>query len=347
MSSAVHAAPIASPREPGADPRVAVVIITMNGRERIGRTLRELAALPERPQVVVVDNGSVDGTAGHVRRRFPQVRVIELAENLGAAGRTAGVEAVEAPYVAFAEDDSWYEPGALAAAANLLDAHPEVGLINSHVLVGPDRRPEPLHEDMVGTPVPDRPGLPGHRILSFLEGVSIVRREAYLAVGGFDPVLHVGGPEEHLAADLLAAGWELRYVPEIRSRHVPDHKQPSAFVRRRGLRNTLWFAWGRRPLGPALRWTVHVLRDSPPTAATALGVLDAVRGLPRVVRRRRPLPPAIERDMALLDEPKMRSEVRRYGRSSASSHRIGSPLPRPRTPSSASTPASASRRTAP
>jgi hypothetical protein len=281
------------------------------------------------------------------------------------------VAAVEAPYVAFAEDDSWYEPGALRRAADLLDAHPEVALINAHVLVGPDRRPEPLHEDMVDTPVRDRPGLPGHRILSFLEGVSIVRREAYTAVGGFDPVLHVGGPEEHLAADLLAAGWELRYVPEVTCRHVPDHREPSAFVRRRGLRNTLWFAWGRRPLGPALRWTAHVVRDSPATAATALGVLDALRGLPRVVRSRRPLPPEVERDMALLDGPKMRSKVRRYGRGPArraaaltASHpgvrrpaRPPSPRPRPSglpldrspvpspvTPSSARAPASASRR---
>jgi len=347
MSSAVQAVRDASPRAGRADPRVAVVIITMNGRARVGRTLRALEELPERPQIVVVDNASADGTPAHVRAAFPRVRVVELDENRGAAGRTAGVEAVNAPYVACAEDDSWYEPGALARAADLLDAHPEVGLINSHVLVGPDGRPEPLHEDMVGTPVPDRPGLPGHRILSFLEGVSIVRRAAYLGVGGFDPVLHVGGPEEHLAADLLAAGWELRYVPEVRSRHVPDHKQPSAFVRRRGLRNTLWFAWGRRPPGPALRWTLHVLRDSPPTAATALGLLDALRGLPRVLRRRRPLPAAVERDMALLDGPKMRSKVRRYGRGAPGSHRIGSALGRLRTPSSASTPASASRRTAP
>ena len=306
------------------DPRVAVVIITLNGRTRIARALEHLTALPERPEIVVVDNASTDGTADLVRARFPQVRVLELDENRGAAGRNVGVAAVEAPYVAWAEDDSWYEPGALRRAADLLDAHPEVALINAHVLVGPDRRPEPLHADMVGTPVPDRPGLPGHRILSFLEGVSIVRRQAFAAVGGFDPVLHVGGPEEHLAADLLAAGWELRYVPEIRCRHVPDHGEPSTYVRRRGLRNTLWFAWGRRPLGPALRWSLHVLRDSPPTAATALGVLDALRGLPRVLRTRRPLPRAVERDMALLDEPKMRSKVRRYGRA------VPRPRPRPR-----------------
>jgi GT2 family glycosyltransferase len=290
-------------------------MIVLDGRRRIGRALERLSALPEGPQIVVVDNASTDGTAGLVGRRFPGVRVVMLPDNRGAAGRNAGVAAVDAPYVAFAEDDSWYEPGALRAAADLLDAHPEVALVNAHVLVGEFPRPDPLHADMVGTPVPERrPGLPGHRILSFQEGVSIVRRSAFEAVGGFDRRVSIGGPEEHLAADLLAAGWELRYVPSVRARHVPDHAGPSPLVRRLGLRNTLWFSWGRRPLRPAMRMTLHVIRSSPANRATLLGVADAVRGLPRVLRERRLLPPEVEADMAALDPSKIASTARSYGR---------------------------------
>jgi GT2 family glycosyltransferase len=157
------------------------------------------------------------------------------------------------------------------------------------------------------------PGGPYSAHLSFLEGVSIVRREAFLAVGGFDPRLLVGGPEEHLAADLLADGWELRYVPSVNARHVPDHAAPSPLVRRLGLRNTLWFAWGRRPPAAALRWSVHVVRSSPVNAATLLGIVDALRELPRVLRERRRLPPAVEAEMALLDDLKRSSRARCYG----------------------------------
>src|SRR4051794_32246258 len=235
-------------------------MITRNGGERIGRALEQLSRLPEGPEILVVDNASADGTVARIRDGFPQVRVLELDRNLGAAARNLGVQRVSAPYVAFAEDDSWYEPGALQAAERLLERHPDVALINAHELVGEDGRPDPLHADMVNTPVSDRPGLPGHRILSFLEGVSIVRREAFLSVGGFDARLRGAGAEEHLAADLLCAGWELRYVPAVVARHVPDHRQPSPQTRRRGGRNTLWFAWSRRPLWPAVHWTVHVLR---------------------------------------------------------------------------------------
>jgi N-acetylglucosaminyl-diphospho-decaprenol L-rhamnosyltransferase len=296
------------------DDRVAVVLITYNAAARVPRALERLSALPEQPALVVVDNASTDGTPDAIRRDFPHVRVIRLDRNLGAAGRNHGVAAVAAPYVAFAEDDSWYEPGALSTAADLLDRHPGVALINAHVRVGEDGRDEPLHREMVGTSVSDRPGRPGHRILSFLEGVSIVRRSAFLDVGGFDERLGLGGPEEHLAADLLTAGWDLRYVPEVGARHMPDHREPSPLVRRMGLRNALWFAWGRRPLRPALRWTAHLLGDSPANRATLLGIADALRGAPRVLRHRRPLPPDVERDVARLDPSRLHSEVRSYGR---------------------------------
>lgn len=219
----------------------------------------------------------------------------------------------EAPVIVVV--DNAYEPGALRAAADILDAHPAVALVNAHVLVGEDGRAEPLHAEMVDTPVPERRvGLPGHRILSFLEGVSIVRRAAFEAVGGFDPRTALGGPEEHLAADLLAGGWELRYVPAVRARHVPDHMTPSSLVRRLGLRNTLWFSWGRRPPGPAMRMTLHVIGSSPPNRATLLGVAGALRGLPRVLRERRPLPRDVEADMARLDAAKIASTARSYGR---------------------------------
>jgi len=296
------------------DPRIAVVMITRNGSERIGRSLERLIALPEAPEIVVVDNGSTDGTGEHVRARFPRVTVVALPDNRGAAGRNAGVAATGCPYIAFAEDDSWYEPGALPRAADVLDAHPAVGLIHAHTLVGEDRRPDPILRDMVDTPVPDDGTLPGHPIMSFLEGVSIVRRTAFEQAGGFDPRLLVGGPEEHLAAELLRHGWELRYVPDVVARHLPDHGSPGPTVRALGLRNTLWFAWLRRPWRSALRWTAHVISDSPRNAATLHGIAGALRGLPWVLRERRVLPPDVERRWALLDRQRMTSSARRYGR---------------------------------
>src|SRR4051794_6982782 len=67
--------------------RVGVAIATRERRADLERTLARLLALPERPAVCVVDNGSADGTPAAIRARFPQVDVVELGENRGAPAR--------------------------------------------------------------------------------------------------------------------------------------------------------------------------------------------------------------------------------------------------------------------
>jgi hypothetical protein len=66
------------------------------------------------------------------------------------------------------------------------------------------------------------------------------------------------------------------------------------------------------PEGP--RWTLHVLRSSPANATTALGCFDALRWLVRLPSERRPLSPEVEAATALLDESKINSRARCYGR---------------------------------
>jgi len=82
-----------------------VVVATRDRRERLACCLRALAELPERPPVIVVDNGSGDGSGALVRERFPEVRLIELASNQGAVARNVGVAAARTELVAFADDE--------------------------------------------------------------------------------------------------------------------------------------------------------------------------------------------------------------------------------------------------
>ena len=170
------------------EPRVAVVIITRDRPDDLARTLGRLHALPERPTVLVVDNGSRDG----VRTGFPEVVVLRQERDLGAAGRTAGVLAATAPYIAFCDDDSWWEPGSLSAAADLLDAHPDVALLAARVELAGGRL-EPTCAAMARAPLTGRPGLPGPPVHGFVACGAVVRRDAYLAAGGFEPDWGVGG----------------------------------------------------------------------------------------------------------------------------------------------------------
>jgi GT2 family glycosyltransferase len=59
-------------------------------------------------------------------------------------------------------------------------------------------------------------------LLSVLAGASMVRREAFVQVGGFEPRLLLGGEEELLSADFAAAGWALRYLSDLLVDHAPS-----------------------------------------------------------------------------------------------------------------------------
>jgi GT2 family glycosyltransferase len=217
------ALPVASPD--GAlrtDPRITVVVITRNRRERLVRTLSRLTSLPERPPVVVVDNASDDGTPDVVRSRFPDVRVVALPANQGALARTVGVRAATTPYVAFSDDDSWWAAGALSRAADHFDAAPRLGLLASRVVVEPGGAVDPVCRQMAASPLAPAPDLPGPAVLGFVACGSVVRRRAFLQVGGFHPVIFFAGEETVLALDLAAAGWGLAYVDEVTAHHQPE-----------------------------------------------------------------------------------------------------------------------------
>ena len=184
---------------PDVPPSVTVVVASQNRREEL------LATLPrhEAP-VVLVDNGSTDGTADAVRQARPEVTVIPLDRNVGARARTLGVERAGTPFVAFADDDSWWAPGDLARAAAVLRAHPRLAVLNARILVGPEERLDPACAGMADSPLGTPADLPGPALLGFVACGAMVRTEAFLAAGGFDPVVRFPGEEERLALYLAS-----------------------------------------------------------------------------------------------------------------------------------------------
>ena len=284
-----------------AETRVTVVIVTRNRLPELLTTLDHLRTLPEEPKVVVVDNASSDGTPQTVCRSYPDVEVIPLDENLGGAGRNVGVKRVDTPYVAFSDDDSWWAPGSLSRAADLFDEHPRLGLLAARTLVGPEEREDPICEEMERSPLPAEPDLPGSPVLGFLACAAVVRRSAYLEVGGFDPRLLIGGEEALLAADLASAGWGLAYVDKLMAHHHPSTVRDARVRRRSGIRNALWLAWLRRPAPIAARQTLRVLGVALRDADTRAVLLDSLRGLPWALQERRVVPPHVESRLRTLD----------------------------------------------
>ena len=280
---------------------VTIVMITHNRRDEVLRSLEHLIRLPEDPEIVLVDNGSDDATTVAVDRQYPRVKILALDQNLGAAGRTIGVAHAATPYVAFCDDDTWWEPGSLSRAAELFEIHPRLAVMTGQILVGPDERQDPICAELEQSPLPDEPGLPGYPLLGFLAGASIIRRSAFLEAGGFDSRFFIGGEEELLALDLATRGWSLRYVPELVVHHHPSPNRNSVSRRWHLLRNALWSAWLRRPLRSACRETIRLIRTSPRDKTALMGLSHALAGMPWILRERRVVPPWVEHRLALLD----------------------------------------------
>jgi GT2 family glycosyltransferase len=269
---------------------VTVVVASRNRRDDL------LASLPrhEAP-VILVDNGSTDGTVAAVRAARPEVTVLPLDRNVGARARTIGVARAGTPFVAFADDDSWWAPGDLARAVAILRAHPRLAVLNARILVGPDERPDPACREMADSALGTAPDLPGPSLLGFVACGAVVRTEAFQAVGGFDPVVKFPGEEERLALDLAAAGWGLAYVDSVTVHHHPSPRRDAPGRRQAAIwRSRLLTAVMRLPAHDVARLLVGALRAG---RAGREGLLRALPDVAAALRRRRTIPARLRADL--------------------------------------------------
>jgi GT2 family glycosyltransferase len=159
------------------------------------------------------------------------------------------------------------------------------------MLVGPEERPDPICTDMAESPLTAEPDLPGPAILGFLACGVVVRREAYLAVGGFDDVIFFVGEEERLAVDLAAAGWGLAYVEDIVAHHHPSTSRDPRGRQTLTARNAVLNAVLRRPWPVVAHAMLAAARGG---SSEWRGLGSALRKLPRALVRRRTLPSPVE-----------------------------------------------------
>lgn len=292
----------------GADASVGVFVITHNRAEELCRTLDQLVALSEGPSttpsttpatspsptptIVVVDNASVDDTVERVGRRHPDITLLRSDRNLGGAARVLGARALDTRYVAFCDDDAWWTPGSLRRAVQHLDRCPGMAAVCGAVVVvtPPDRRPrtDPTSVVMARSPLPARPGQPGPRLVGLIASATVIRRDLFLAHGGFEARFGVGGEEALLALDLLDAGWDLCFAPGCVLVHQPSARRVSSRDRRIGeVCTELLTVWLRFPFPALLAATVRTLLADLPSAGP--GALAALRHLPWVCASRRPV----------------------------------------------------------
>ncbi len=220
-------------RAPSPASAVTVVIPNWNGRRWLPGCLESLARQEQPPaRVIVVDNGSSDDSLAYLRETHPAVDVLPLATNTGFAGAAnAGLRAARTPFVALINTDVELDPDWVGRMANALARDPAAASVACKMLdlADPTRvydAGDILRRDGAceqrGRFRPDRPefGYPSE-IFGACAGAALYRREAVLALGGFDEHYFAYLEDVDLALRLRLAGWSCRYEPAV-ARHAGE-----------------------------------------------------------------------------------------------------------------------------
>lgn len=206
-------------------PRASIIIPHYNGQQHLETCLGSLRRQTVTDfEVLLVDNGSTDGSQAYLRAEFPEVRLIELGRNFGFTGAcNAGFAAATSPILILLNNDTETDPHWLA---NILDGfarHPEVGSIASRMMLF-DRRD---HFHTAGDFV-RLDGTPGNRgvwqkdegqydreetVFSACGGAAAYRREVLEQVGYLDDAYFFSCEDVDLGWRINLAGWRVLYLP--------------------------------------------------------------------------------------------------------------------------------------
>jgi GT2 family glycosyltransferase len=280
---------------------VSAVILAYRRPHELAIVLDRLGALPV-DEVLVVHNGDGPEIPAVAQSR-PGVRILDPQANLGIGGRNLAAQEARGELLLMLDDDSYPLPGAVEAFEGIFAALPRLGAAGGLVR-DIDASGEVLLERELGTfdwflraGRKDEPGVEGWPAFFFPEGASMLRREAFLEVGGFFEPYFFHTVELDLATRLLGAGWDVRYVPGAKFDHM---KAPFGRVGFAGLeyrvRNQLWYFWLHFPAWvAALRIPAYLAFDliecmyRGVTSAWWRGVSEAWRQRDAVRGARRPL----------------------------------------------------------
>ncbi|RDI76260.1 putative glycosyltransferase [Gaiella occulta] len=266
-----------------------VVIPSWNGADLLADCLAALWRQTLPPgEVIVIDNGSTDGTAAMLAEAFPEVRLVGLDRNRGfAAAVNAGIRASDTPLIALLNNDAVAEPGWLAALVEAADGE-RVGMVASKIVdaadpgriegIGLEVDPEG-NPRQIGRGEPDGPGFVRCReVFGPIAAAALYRRQLLDEVGLFDEDFFAYLEDVDLAWRARRAGWRCLYAPGA----VVAHRRGS--TGRRIPRRVSYLAWRNHP------WLLAKNADRRMLVRFALRQpLRDVADLARLLAARRPL----------------------------------------------------------
>ncbi len=209
---------------------ISVVVVNWNRCELLRACLSSLARQSCRAaEIIVVDNGSTDGSAEMAEREFGAL-VIRNPKNRGfCAANNQGIRAAHGEWIALLNNDAEAEPGWLGALARVFEGRPEVGMAACKILVHEDPRRIDKAGHLIwpdgqnrgrGTGALDCGQFDRLEEALWPDGCAAMYRKSMLEeIGGFDEDFFAYGDDAELGLRARLAGWKCLYVPDAVVRH--------------------------------------------------------------------------------------------------------------------------------
>jgi len=221
-----------TPVSPG--PLVSVIVVNWNGQHLLAPCLAALQAQTFTDyELIVVDNGSTDGSTAWLAAHHPQAQVIALESNQGfSGGNNVGLRVARGQFIALLNNDAEAAPGWLAALVQALQADPQAAACDSRVYFHHQRNRVwaaggdytisggVLHRDYQQQDPDGPPSGAAGEVFIAIACAALYRRTALERVGFFDELFFSGYEDVDLSFRLLAAGWRVLHAPQA----VVDHR---------------------------------------------------------------------------------------------------------------------------
>lgn len=210
---------------------ISVIVVNWNRCELLRQALGSLARQQQAHyEVIVVDNGSTDGSLAMIEREFPEAKLIRNGVNRGfCAANNQGIAAAAGEYIALLNNDAEAEPHWLAALLAVFTDRPEVGMAASKILMASDPRRIDKAGHLIWPDGQNRGRGAGamdvgqfDRVEPTLwpDGCAAMYRRAMLdQIGGFDEDFFAYADDAELGLRARIAGWQCLYTPFAVVRH--------------------------------------------------------------------------------------------------------------------------------
>jgi GT2 family glycosyltransferase len=218
---------------------LSIIIVSWNTKEYLLRCLKSVFQSENRNswEVILVDNGSQDGSAGDAKRLFPDIHLIANETNLGFAKATnQGLKHSSGRYLLLLNPDTEVKQGAIQDLVRFMETHPDAGIAGAQLLNGdgsrqnsianfPSLATELLNKSLLRRVFPKK--FPGKKkdyvgpieVDSVIGACMVTRRETLEQIGVLDEDYFLFFEETDWCFRIKRAGWKVFHFPQAKVIH--------------------------------------------------------------------------------------------------------------------------------